>query len=220
MDAPTGQPPPVQDDRPALTLSEGRDYWWDGAHWQPTEASAPPNAKRSDDGYYWWDGMDWRRVPGRDSSADGGQLLTVHLTLPSPRVLIIAAVIAMVLAIAGVGGNWRLTSITSAETVATDYVSAVATGNGPAAWSLLQVASTTASSTLTEASFRDGMTRQGDLHYTGVHVKSAAVRDATADITVAYHTNSGDQVLLSISGSSPQSNGFCSTRHGRSRWCR
>jgi hypothetical protein len=52
---------------PVLQLSPDRQSWWDGAAWQPTSASVPPQAVRHDDGRRWWDGEAWRQLPAASS---------------------------------------------------------------------------------------------------------------------------------------------------------
>ena len=46
----------------ALSMSEDRQSWWDGANWVSVASATPPMAKKNPDGSLWWDGEEWRAV--------------------------------------------------------------------------------------------------------------------------------------------------------------
>lgn len=46
-----------------IQLTPDGMQWWDGAQWQSTLTSYPPQAVRSQDGNAWWDGRAWRPIP-------------------------------------------------------------------------------------------------------------------------------------------------------------
>lgn len=48
---------------PVIQLSPDGNQWWDGAQWQETATSYPPQALLKPDGSEWWDGQSWRPAP-------------------------------------------------------------------------------------------------------------------------------------------------------------
>jgi hypothetical protein len=45
------------------TMTQDRQWWWDGADWRDTHKEAPPLAPRSSDQRQWYDGVEWRPIP-------------------------------------------------------------------------------------------------------------------------------------------------------------
>lgn len=59
LGAPAAQVAPLPTE---LTLSDDKQYWWDGTSWVHVEQSSPPMAKQNADGTLWWDGTEWQSV--------------------------------------------------------------------------------------------------------------------------------------------------------------
>lgn len=43
-----------------LTMSDDRQFWWDGTSWVHVDQASPPMAKQTADGNLWWDGVEWQ----------------------------------------------------------------------------------------------------------------------------------------------------------------